>query len=475
MDLNPLKKNPRQIVLAGMGPERAREFRAALQQEAEILTIGESDTLTPELLDVVDLVIFDLAATDSLVHRFANLAGDSPRHCQMLALGVEEIPEEIRERLPHLRLLPAQIDYSYIRGILDSAFLGRARMKRLDEEQSRVRALYEISSSLLKVANRESMTPALENTLPKLLDARMILLVFPADSHPIFYIHNPEGFTESLVDAMRVHLKEAWDVLRSDFDVGWDWFGKLPRSSDPDFEDTKITSSSFITTPISSGARTEGFLTVLPKAHKTLNEAFLQTFFVIGDLISVLLHSLDLRDRLEERAMHDGLTRLLNRQTLIEYLEHECKRSQRHDNPVCVVMMDIDHFKLINDRHGHQAGDEVLRVVAQRLRNSIRDVDFVGRCGGEEFIAVLVNTDLEGGGVWAERFRRQLAADSITFLQKSIQITASLGVAVGAGDEAIVDRIIGRADAALYEAKHRGRNAVVLDGKMEVSEIPVDT
>lgn len=194
---------------------------------------------------------------------------------------------------------------------------------------------------------------------------------------------------------------------------------------------------------------------------------------VVGGFISQLRHKLherniDLRRtmarlnqanaELEVLAERDPLTGVYNRRRLFERLEEEVERSRRGYSPLSVCMLDVDHFKQVNDRHGHQAGDEVLRQVASTIATSLRSIDSLGRYGGEEFVLVLPQTPRDGAREKAERVRG--AVDLSCACGEAL--TVSIGVAgYRPGDS--VDTLLARADAALYAAKERGRNRVVLE------------
>lgn len=165
-----------------------------------------------------------------------------------------------------------------------------------------------------------------------------------------------------------------------------------------------------------------------------------------------------LRDEIIKLSETDKLTQLYNRYKLDDALEKEFKRTKRTLIPFAVILLDIDHFKLVNDRFGHQTGDIILRELAAVLKNSIRSTDMVGRWGGEEFIFILPDTDEIGAMQLAEKIRKQI---SDTDFPNPEKITGSLGVTVYRGDSSIAT-IISRADQALYAAKHRGRNQVQL-------------
>jgi len=165
-------------------------------------------------------------------------------------------------------------------------------------------------------------------------------------------------------------------------------------------------------------------------------------------------------------SISDPLTGCYNRRAMTEMLEGERTRSRRYGTALSVVLCDIDNFKLVNDRHGHLAGDEVLRQFGAGLRAVVRErVDWVCRYGGEEFLVVLPETDTAGALIVAERIRTSTAKRKIPWAQASISITCSLGVAGGipgpdSENLASVDALIGKADELLYLAKERGRNRI---------------
>ncbi|MFP4056416.1 MAG: GGDEF domain-containing protein [Candidatus Brocadiia bacterium] len=167
------------------------------------------------------------------------------------------------------------------------------------------------------------------------------------------------------------------------------------------------------------------------------------------------------RRRLERLATTDGLTGLLNRRTVLERLETELTRCRRLALPLALVLLDVDHFKAVNDRHGHQAGDRVLAHVGRLLRAACRSYDLAGRYGGEEFILALPHADASQGRAAAERLRQRLAAAPVPLGDgEALAVTASLGVAVAAEGVDTADALVAAADQALYKAKAAGRNRV---------------
>jgi diguanylate cyclase (GGDEF)-like protein len=162
-----------------------------------------------------------------------------------------------------------------------------------------------------------------------------------------------------------------------------------------------------------------------------------------------------------ESALRDGLTKVFNKKYFTDYLEKEFAFAARHKGPLALIFLDIDHFKKINDTHGHAAGDQVLVALARCIESQLRSTDVVVRYGGEEFTVLLPDTPVAGGFVSAERLRAAIAAmTEREGLPPGLRITASIGVAaITSGDDGA--QLIPRADAALYQAKRGGRNRVV--------------
>jgi diguanylate cyclase (GGDEF)-like protein/PAS domain S-box-containing protein len=172
----------------------------------------------------------------------------------------------------------------------------------------------------------------------------------------------------------------------------------------------------------------------------------------------------DAAGRLEFLVEHDELTALQNRRGLAHAMQRIHAGCVRRSTTYCVAMLDLDHFKQINDVHGHDAGDRVLVTVAQTLRREIRSADWLGRWGGEEFVVLLPDITEPQAEVTLERLRRAVAAQRIQLSDCSVQITVSVGIASWAGKNDPVDEVLARADAALYRAKRAGRNRVEVSG-----------
>ena len=184
---------------------------------------------------------------------------------------------------------------------------------------------------------------------------------------------------------------------------------------------------------------------------------------IIYDVTGVAVNKRQLESantKLQELALRDGLTGLLNRRYWESCLEREFARHQRYDNPVSLVIFDIDHFKRVNDTYGHQTGDEVIRETARITSQLVRETDFAGRYGGEEFVVLLPGTTLDGAAQFAERLRSTIERQQLDYQGSPLTFTISLGVATLADDMAGYQALLERADKALYQSKEGGRNRV---------------
>ncbi|SDR69674.1 diguanylate cyclase (GGDEF) domain-containing protein [Halopseudomonas xinjiangensis] len=200
-------------------------------------------------------------------------------------------------------------------------------------------------------------------------------------------------------------------------------------------------------------------VTILPL--RSTNGATDHVCLIIYDVTGVAVNKRQLESanaQLRELALRDGLTGLLNRRHWEQCVEHEFARHMRYETPVSLVIFDIDHFKAVNDTYGHQTGDEVIREVARVTRSMARETDYAGRYGGEEFVVLLPDTDLNGARQFAERLRLAISKLRVEHQDRPLQFTVSLGVACLDTKMSNHAELIERADKALYRSKESGRN-----------------
>ena len=231
-----------------------------------------------------------------------------------------------------------------------------------------------------------------------------------------------------------------------------------PLPSVPTLGDDRHTMS----IPLAIAPDKHGLLHI-ERRQGTFTESEFHVLSTVGTSLALALRNADAHRQIQELALRDSLTGLLNRRALEEVLAREFKAGTRYSSSACFILVDVDYFKVVNDQLGHLAGDQVLKTTAALMRGAVRDIDAVGRYGGEEFGIVLPHTDLDRALVLAERLRQQIEGQAFEADQGIVRMTASMGIA-HIPDVTIrsVSEWIAAADSALYAAKALGRNRVVV-------------
>jgi diguanylate cyclase (GGDEF)-like protein len=241
--------------------------------------------------------------------------------------------------------------------------------------------------------------------------------------------------------------------------------GQVARTGDsrrePRFLDRRergFDVGSVLSVPVSSGGRTLGVLSMSSPAPNAFSETDEAMAMLLASAAAVALRTAEL----QTLALTDSQTLAYNRHYLLPRLAEEMERSLRQEEPLSLLLVDLDHFKRVNDRHGHAVGDAVLRAVADAVRGCVRIIDVLIRRGGEEFVLIMPATDEAQAVAVAERLRRRLDAEPLALSDGlALAQTASVGVAQWDTQEN-ADQLEVRADRAMYEAKRRGRNRVVV-------------
>ncbi len=208
-------------------------------------------------------------------------------------------------------------------------------------------------------------------------------------------------------------------------------------------------------------SQTDGVLglLILTASHdEMIQQRHMAALNLLFEQVTVKLSSISAHDRLREMALCDGLTGLKNHMTFQSQATEMLRRAERDQQPLTIVLIDIDHFKSVNDTYGHPFGDEVLKRVALTLERQVRDVDLVARYGGEEFSMVLHATDLDQALVSIERVRQSVENLTFSYEGEEVRVTISVGLACYPLDSREKDRLIDKADKALYQSKRNGRN-----------------
>lgn len=335
----------------------------------------------------------------------------------------------------------------------------RRRQAFLDERNRRrwAEALHQLIQSVTALEEENAIAACL-------LDS---LFSFIEYDRALFYVERDSGLALISVrggDAVDQLYHERWpsahpEVLRELRTNG------TPRLLTPEecrsLEPPGQSPRHYLAVPLLSGNSAFRLLLV-GRASKTIEVQGLDIAAAMAKQVSVALDKARLIKDLESLATTDGLTRLFNRRTFLHRAENEFERSRRYQRPLSVLMLDVDHFKTVNDTRGHETGDRVLRILADTCRKALRQQDVTGRYGGEEFVAYLPETGTEVAREVAERLRRSVEALAVNSNQGPVKITLSIGVATLTPAMPDISALINAADQALYEAKQKGRNRVVL-------------
>jgi diguanylate cyclase (GGDEF)-like protein len=280
------------------------------------------------------------------------------------------------------------------------------------------------------------------------------------DLDVMFVIHHPvspaaiEAVGVRLADEARRHLCGTLGEVRARLLT-------LSSAGDERFEEDAL--EDLLAYPIVSNGCLVGMIALAGQALRRLTALDKSLLEKIANQAHIVVENSRLIERLRNLSIRDGLTELYNHRHIMETVGAEFERACRYGSPMSLMMLDIDHFKRVNDQHGHQTGDVVLRDVARLLTGALRSVDAVGRYGGEEFLVVLPHTGYDETRRTAERLRRLVGDHAFRSSDKDLCVTISVGVAsYPHGDDVrSASDLLRVADQALYRAKEGGRNRVV--------------
>lgn len=318
------------------------------------------------------------------------------------------------------------------------------------------------------------------------LDAGTILANAREDINTLFPVTAVQAalWTSSEGDSLEAHLllcplskggeREAW------VEYFLENAGKLAAMPVRDYqvellpgypEEGKLTSpalGSTILLPLRSGFEYFGCLALTSPEKPALAKDQIQTVRAAVNHLALALRNAMAYSQVKTKAEYDGLTRIHNRTSFDERLLEELKRHQRYRHPLSLLLLDLDHFKTVNDEYGHKAGDAVLRTIGRVLSQSLRSTDFAARYGGEEFVALLPQTSEDEAWLLADRLRSEIARQQFTAQGRDFKVTASIGVAsLKPGSLSKVRDLVQEADAALYLAKNNGRNMVCMSSQCD--------
>ncbi|MDA8243621.1 MAG: sensor domain-containing diguanylate cyclase [Elusimicrobia bacterium] len=333
--------------------------------------------------------------------------------------------------------------------LADEEAAAEDRIRALEDELSRYRM--HLAGTLARIRDKGALSSAMQDmglaSTPDEVKARLEVLLknyFPGAAVEL-RSGAPRDFADNWVAERKIPLL----VRNADGDT------RLPKGLLGPAE------RSLMALPLHLFGRLVGFVRASAPEPDRFRAEDLRGAELACTLAGVSMENIYLFDKVNELAIKDALTGLYTHRAFQSRLEEEILRSARTKVPFCVVMADIDHFKSYNDNFGHQAGDAVLKAVAETLSAGVRDIDFAARYGGEEFALIITGAAKAAAAAAAENVRLALEARSFTFGGRPSRVTASFGVAEFPAEAAAGGQLVRAADERLYRAKQGGRNRVV--------------
>jgi diguanylate cyclase (GGDEF)-like protein len=352
------------------------------------------------------------------------------------------------EQASGLQLLPALV-------ILATVFLFHQQRKRQEVQAEAVGAAAVARDATERAAEMARLV-AFGQSLARALDDKSIREA--AASHVPLLVPGRGAWAMVLERSDRSDGRTAWTTLSVVGDSTPERRDRAARRALGEADPVVGSSSDDVCFPMIIAGRPVGVLGVSPEPPLTDHQR--SVLAAAGALLAVSLKNAELFREVRENSVRDGLTGCFNRQHAMEVIDAELRRARRSQQPLSLVMFDLDRFKDINDTHGHLAGDAVLALVGARMRAVLRGSDLKCRYGGEEFLILLPDTGAAGARRVAETLRRDLEEHEIHWTEAELRATASFGVTSVLPGEVDPLAVMARADAALYRAKEEGRNCV---------------
>lgn len=377
---------------------------------------------------------------------------------------VDDVSQDQSRRLGISRIVEKPINVSHLRQQVMEEF--RERRDRLgdtatgfEQHQRQLRILGHLTEAALASGTFVEALRELSDGLASLMSCDVAGLLGFSEEQRIMVLSAQKKVSEGFLKRAEEEILDRYHALggqrfgRGDVRVQWEGHPPVPEGAQEP--------SRLLTIPILVGNEIHGILLLAASSEEAFGKTDVAFMYHTANLLSAVLSAVN---RIRQMAVHDALTGLCNRAHLEEQMERAWALARRHGHNMAVMIMDIDHFKIFNDSHGHMVGDRLLREFAAILKNAARATDVVARYGGDEFVIMLPETDLPAGLLLGSRILRSVAdyvfcADSL-----ALKLTTSVGVATSRDIEtnARASEMLRLADMALYEAKRAGRNCVRL-------------
>lgn len=359
------------------------------------------------------------------------------------------------------------IDFMTILGRRAATGIGLNRMLEASEKaRERAEVLAQVSNAMIAHKDLNSLLQTSVNTVASSLPAnRVMLLLFDQEAKEVSHFIKGGVGARWIRQSSYKHYQEGlsgW-VLREQQTALSPKGSADPRES-PEVQQVRQNchTGSIIVAPLHYQSHVLGTLTAIRDAsEEDFASSDVTLVETISNQLATAIENARLFDQVKRLAITDELTGINNRRHFMEQGQHELERRQRNHQPLSCIMFDIDHFKTVNDQHGHHVGDSVLREVTKRCHQNLRTTDIFGRYGGEEFSVLLPETSLEKAVQAAERLRQAIESPLIVIDKIAVSVTLTLGVATLSKTTTDLEMLLAQADKALYKGKAAGRNQVM--------------
>lgn len=419
---------------------------------------------------LIALILLEPALPDmSGLDLLRRLAGEGLRLPAILIAPPETEPIDSDALLLGIEArLSRPLDSNMLASALSSALAGTRLRQEIDGLKEQLSSQVSWLTALSQVGRSVTSTLELDEVLRRIVEAGVLLtqsdegfLALLDEESGQLNLRAAKNLAEEQSRSMYLPMRDALigKVLRTGKPARLTRAGRRAGAGEGAVEPVQ----SLLHVPLLSRGRVLGVLSVANiSTRRTFTQAEEARLASLADYATVAIENARLYARLQQLAITDELTGLYNRRGLFELGRREVERSVRFGRQLPALMIDIDHFKQVNDAFGHAAGDQVLRVVAERLRRNVREIDIVGRYGGEEFVILLLENDLESACHVAERLRQLVSTIPVQTERGDIFVTTSMGIAVVTEDVRDLPTLLQRADEALFVAKSSGRNCIAV-------------
>ncbi len=406
------------------------------------------------------LVVLGLASGPVAIRRIRQLAPEVP----VLALLAEAEAETETRRAGASECLAAPVPELTLAALARQMLMGEQR--RLEGRQLReALALAEACRGLATCLDPGELHPAALDLLLGALARTRGLALYRRTSVPLLDAATFRGFSDGEVGALRRALLETKPVEIEGFQqIEICSRGPLHEAC----SELGLRAGPILTVPLRGGETGSGLLWIFADDQPFAAEA-LERAKTLSDYAALALRNTERYHRAKERAFVDDVTEVYNARYLLQATEHEIQRAQRYEKQLCVLFLDLDHFKQVNDQYGHLVGSQTLRQLSRVLAECIRQADTLARYGGDEFTILLADTPPAEGRAVAERIRRTVAETLFEGGRGApIRLTISIGVACYPDDSQTREALLDLADKAMYRAKSLGRNCVCAAAELAV-------